>query len=242
MKKNVLLIVLSFVVMVAVLSGCVSTKKYQKLESDHQRLRKVYDEAQRQLDEKDSVIAELQKQIEEQKAISEREIALLKKTNDELVANLKKEISTGKIQIEQIRGSLTMSIAEELFFESGKTEIKPQGQEILKRIGAILKKNPEKNVRVEGHTDSVPIGRKIRERYPTNWELGATRAVNVVRFLQEGVGMDPLRLSAVSYGQYRPRATNRTEAGRVKNRRIEIILIDRNLDLAKKMRENLAIK
>jgi len=166
----------------------------------------------------------------------------VKKTNDELVANLKKEIATGKIQIEQIRGRLTMSIAEELFFESGKAEIKPEGQEVLKRIGNILKKIPEKNVRVEGHTDNVPIGPKIRERYPTNWELGATRAVNVVRFFQEGVGMDPLRLSAVSYGQYRPRATNRTEAGKAKNRRIEIILIDRDLDLAKKMRENLAVK
>jgi chemotaxis protein MotB len=133
-----------------------------------------------------------------------------------------------------------MSIAVELFFESGKAEIKPEGQEVLKRIGNILKKIPEKNVRVEGHTDSVPIGPRIRERYPTNWELGATRAVNVVRFFQEEVGMDPLRLSAVSYGQYRPKATNKTKVGRAKNRRIEIILITRDLDLAKKMKENLA--
>jgi chemotaxis protein MotB len=240
MRKNMLSIVLSFVVTVTILSGCVSTKKYQKLDSDHQALKKGYNETKRQLDEKGRLIAELQQKIEEQKAISEQEIVAVKKTNDELVANLKKEIATGKIQIEQIRGRLTMSIAEELFFESGKAEIKPEGQEVLKRIGNILKKIPEKNVRVEGHTDNVPIGPKIRERYPTNWELGATRAVNVVRFFQEGVGMDPLRLSAVSYGQYRPRATNRTEAGKAKNRRIEIILIDRDLDLAKKMRANLA--
>ena len=133
-----------------------------------------------------------------------------------------------------------MSIAEELFFESGKAEIKPEGKKVLLKIAEVLKKIPEKNVRVEGHTDNVPIGPKIREKYPTNWELGAIRAVNVVRFLQEEGGMDPLRLSAVSYGQYRPKATNRTTAGRLKNRRIEIILIDRDLDLAKKMRENLA--
>jgi chemotaxis protein MotB len=178
--------------------------------------------------------------IEEQKVATEQEIAMVKKTSDELVQNLKKEIAEGQIAIEQILGRLTMSIAEELFFESGKAEIKPAGQEVLKRIGDILKNIPEKNIRVEGHTDNVPIGPKIREKYPTNWELGAARAVNVARFFQEEAGIDPLRLSTVSYGQYRPKATNRTKTGRAKNRRIEIILIDRDLDLAKKMQENLA--
>jgi chemotaxis protein MotB len=240
-KKLLFMLLVPFLVFA--ISGCVvSAKKYKKLEADYEALKKGYNEATIQLDEKDKQIKEFEEVMEEQKVVSEREISMVKKTNDELVANLKKEIATGKIQIEQIRGRLTMSIAEELFFESGKAEIKPEGQEVLKRIGNILKKIPEKNVRVEGHTDNVPIGPKIRERYPTNWELGATRAVNVVRFFQEGVGMDPLRLSAVSYGQYRPRATNRTEAGKAKNRRIEIILIDRDLDLAKKMRENLAVK
>jgi chemotaxis protein MotB len=238
-KKLLFMLLVPFLVFA--ISGCVvSAKKYKKLEADYEALKKGYNEAAIQLDEKDKQIKEFEEVMEEQKVVSEREISMVKKTNDELVANLKKEIATGKIQIEQIRGRLTMSIAEELFFESGKAEIKPEGQEVLKRIGNILKKIPEKNVRVEGHTDNVPIGPKIRERYPTNWELGATRAVNVVRFFQEGVGMDPLRLSAVSYGQYRPRATNRTEAGKAKNRRIEIILIDRDLDLAKKMRANLA--
>ena len=238
-KKLLFMLLVPFLVFA--MSGCVvSARKYKKLEADYEALKKGYNEAAIQLDEKDKQIKEFEEVMEEQKVVSEREISMVKKTNDELVANLKKEIATGKIQIEQIRGRLTMSIAEELFFESGKAEIKPEGQEVLKRIGNILKKIPEKNVRVEGHTDNVPIGPKIRERYPTNWELGATRAVNVVRFFQEGVGMDPLRLSAVSYGQYRPRATNRTEAGKAKNRRIEIILIDRDLDLAKKMRANLA--
>lgn len=98
---------------------------------------------------------------------------------------------------------------------------------------------PEKNNRIEGHTDNVPIGPRLKARYPTNWELGAARAVNVARFLQGEAGIDPLRLSAVSYGQYRPVASNKTAAGRARNRRIEIILIDRDLDLAKKMRQYL---
>jgi chemotaxis protein MotB len=108
---------------------------------------------------------------------------------------------------------------------------------VLRRIGGILKNIPEKNIRVEGHTDNVPIGPSLRAKYPTNWELGSARAINVVRYLQRDAGIEPLRLSAVSYGQYRPVASNRTAAGRSKNRRIEIILVDRDLDLAKKMRQ-----
>jgi chemotaxis protein MotB len=143
------------------------------------------------------------------------------------------------VQINQIQNRVVVSVAEELFFDTGKAEIKPDGKRVLRRIGAVLKKIPEKNVRIEGHTDNIPIGRSLRAQYPTNWELGAARAVNVVRYLEEEAGLDPLRLSAVSYGQYRPKASNRTAAGRARNRRIEITLVDRDLDLAKKMRENL---
>ena len=110
---------------------------------------------------------------------------------------------------------------------------------MLGLIGGILKKIPEKNIRVEGHTDNVRIGESLRERYPSNWDLGAARAVNVVRYLEEEVKIDPLQLSAVSYAQYRPVASNRTKAGRARNRRIELILIERDLDLAEKMKQNL---
>jgi chemotaxis protein MotB len=163
-------------------------------------------------------------------------VAALKQTYESLINELQKEIKSGQVQIKQAKNILQLTIAEQLFFDTGKAEIKPEGQAVLRRIGPILKKIPEKNVRVEGHTDNVPIGPSLRAQYPTNWELGAARAVNVVRFLQKEPGLDPLRLSAVSYGQYRPVASNKTEGGRAKNRRIEIILIDRDLDLAKKMK------
>ena len=181
----------------------------------------------------------LKREADELRALSEKEKAALKSTYDSLVKSLKDEIAQGKIEVDQVRGRLTLKVAEELFFETGKADIKPQGEDVLRRIGTILKKIPEKNIRVEGHTDNVQISPSLRSKYPTNWELGSARATNVVRFLQDNVGIDPLRLSAVSYGEYRPIASNRTERGKAKNRRIEIILIDRDLDLAKKMRENL---
>jgi chemotaxis protein MotB len=197
------------------------------------------DSLQGELNEKDARIVELQRERDQQKAAYEMELAAVKSTHDRLVADLRKEISAGDIQVKQVRNQLQLTVAEQLFFETGEAEIKPQGQQVLRRIGGILKNIPEKNIRVEGHTDNVPIGPSLRATYPTNWELGSARAVNVVRYLQRDAGIEPLRLSAVSYGQYRPVASNRTQAGRSKNRRIEIILIDRDLDLARKMRQYL---
>jgi len=251
-KKYFLLIVLT-VTVILFLFGCVSTQKYndlgtknKKTEQDLASIKRENESANQkigdlesELQKADIEIVDLRKMSDELRAMSDKEIEALKRTYDSLEKNLKDEISQGKIQIEQTRGKLTMKVAEELFFDTGKAEIKPEGKSVLLRIGTILKKIPEKNIRIEGHTDNVQIVSTLRLKYPTNWELGSARATTVVRFFQDEVGVDPLRLSAVSFGEYRPIATNRTERGRARNRRIEIILIDRDLDLAKKMRENL---
>ena len=178
---------------------------------------------------------------EEQEA-SQLGLQALKNTYDELVDDLEEEIDSGKIEIQQIKNRLQLTVAERLFFDVGKAEIKPEGQAVLRRIGPILKKIPQKNIQVEDHTDSMPIGPSLRSQFPTNWELGAARAVTVVRFLQREAGLNPLRMSAVSYGQYRPVASNRVESGRAQNRRIEIILIDRDMELAQEYRDNLLSK
>jgi len=90
----------------------------------------------------------------------------------------------------------------------------------------ILKTVKEKAIRIEGHTDNVQISSSLTGRYPTNWELSAARAVNVTRYLQQQ-GIDPGVLSAVAYGEFHPVAGNDTEAGKARNRRIEIILVPR---------------
>ena len=246
MYSRIIKLIFTFSLLLFLLAGCVSAREYRKLEMENNQNEEIVKSLQELLGDSINQINEMQVQIvecrklnEKQKELIENELLMLKETQESLKSKLNNEINFGIIEIEQDKNRLRMSIAEELFFESGETEIKTEGKVVLMKIADVLKKIPEKNVRVEGHTDNVRIGPKIREKYPTNWELGAIRAVNVVRFMQEDGGMDPLRLSAVSYGQYRPKATNRTKAGRSKNRRIEIILIDRDLDLAKKMRENL---
>ncbi|MGH7377047.1 MAG: OmpA family protein, partial [Candidatus Methylomirabilales bacterium] len=157
-------------------------------------------------------------------AEKEQEIARLRSTYDSLVRDLKKEIEAGEIKVTQFRDLLTVNLVEKILFDSGRAEIKPRGLEILQRVGDILKGVPDKVVRIEGHTDNVPIGAALRARFPTNWELSTARATVVARFLQDKVGLDPTRLSATGYGEYRSVAPNDSEEGRAQNRRIEIIL------------------
>jgi len=165
-------------------------------------------------------IARLQKVTEEK----EQEIARLRSTYDSLVRDLKKEIESGEVKVTQFRDLLTVNLVEKILFDSGRTEIKPRGLEILRRVGEILKGVRDKVVRIEGHTDNVPIGAALQVRFATNWELSTARATVVARFLQDKVGLDSSRLSATGYGEHRPVAPNDTDEGRAQNRRIEIIL------------------
>ncbi|MFH2074643.1 MAG: OmpA family protein, partial [Pseudomonadota bacterium] len=106
----------------------------------------------------------------------------------------------------------------------GRAEVKSEGLEVLKRVVEILKTVTDKIIRVEGHTDNVPIGGILAKRYPTNWELSAARAINITRSLEKE-GLDPALLSAAAFGEYQPVADNETPEGRAKNRRIAIILL-----------------
>ena len=88
-----------------------------------------------------------------------------------------------------------------------------------------LKNTQNKIIRVEGHTDNVPITRRLQKQFPTNWELSTARAVNVVRFLQEKVGIEAERIQIIGMSEYHPVASNETPDGRSQNRRIEIALL-----------------
>lgn len=154
----------------------------------------------------------------------EAEIAKLTGTYDNLVKDLKKEIEAGEIQVTQYRDLLTVNLVDKILFDSGRTDIKPRGLEVLQRVGEILKGVGGKEIRIEGHTDNVPIGPALAQRFPTNWELSTARATTVARFLQEKVGISSEKLSAAGYSQFRPVASNENEEGRRLNRRIEIIL------------------
>jgi chemotaxis protein MotB len=154
----------------------------------------------------------------------EEQVEKVSSTYESLLEKMKSEISMGQVTISELKGKLTVNMVDSILFDSGKAEVKRGGLEILGKVVSILKDVSDKSIRIEGHTDDVQISRALAQRYPTNWELSAARAINVARYLQ-GQGIDPGHLSAVAYGEWKPVATNDTEAGRAKNRRIEIILV-----------------
>lgn len=115
-------------------------------------------------------------------------------------------------------------LVDQLEYESGEVAVRPQSYRILDQIVEYLKTGTaDKLIRVEGHADDVEIGPSLKARYPTNWELSKARATGVNRYLVEKGGIDSATLSAIGYGDTKPVASNSTEEGRRKNRRIEIV-------------------
>ena len=162
-------------------------------------------------------------------AEKEKELAGVKSAYENLMKEMKEEIDKGEIKITQAIDRLSVNMVEKILFDSGKAEIKPEGLKILGRVGNILKGITDKQIKIEGHTDNVKIGQRIKEKYPTNWELSTARATNVVRYLQDKVGIDPKLLSAAGYSEYKPIAANDTTEGRAQNRRMEIVLLPLDL-------------
>jgi chemotaxis protein MotB len=150
------------------------------------------------------------------------------KQYEALVQGLAKEVEKGQLQVRQYKNMLSVDLAEKVFFDSGKATLKKEGKDVLKKVGEALKGYDDKIIRVVGHTDNVKLAKSLQATFPTNWDLSVARASTVVRFLQ-GVGIPPERMIAAGRGEYDPVASNDTPEGRQKNRRIEIMLLDKNL-------------
>ena len=124
----------------------------------------------------------------------------------------------------EMRYSLS-DLMKQLHYESGDATIKPEGYQMLNQLVELLKAAPpEQLIRVEGHADNMEIGPSLKSVYPTNWDLSKARASGVLRYLVEKGGIDSARVSSIGYGDTKPVVSNATEAGRQKNRRVDIVL------------------
>ena len=162
-----------------------------------------------------TLASELQTKAAEVDQLAEARRNLIGRFTEEL-RNREEEVTNGG-------DSLSMELAGSTLFHSGQVELSEQGKEALKRVAESIKEMGEKQIRVEGHTDNVPVRRR-KDMYETNWEVSMARAINVVRFLVDEVGIPPERLEAVGMSQYHPIADNDTTEGREKNRRIVLKL------------------
>ena len=197
------------------------------LQTSLQKLREETNRTVKELKQKNSELEGDKQMLEESIALlkksKEREVKNVSGTYENLLKEMETEIKKGQIVIKELKGKLTLDVLDKILFDSGKVEIKPEGREVLNRVVDILAVTTDKEILVEGHTDNIPIAGNLSKKYPTNWELSAARAINIVRYLEEQ-GIDPQVLAAVALGEQRPVAENDTPEGRAKNRRITIIL------------------
>ncbi|MFT9498224.1 OmpA family protein [Anaerosolibacter sp.] len=153
------------------------------------------------------------------------EVESLTKLQELMESYIKQTNMEDKILMAIETKGLIIRFKDNVLFDSGSAEVKKNAEPTLSFIADILKREEfaNKSIRVEGHTDSDPI--IMSKKFPTNWELSVTRASNVVRFLIEQTLIDPDRLSAAGYGQYKPISSNNTEEGKSKNRRVDVVVL-----------------
>jgi len=172
------------------------------------------------------------KELKNKLAESQARIAELEKekeasaqSHQSLEDEMRSALESKDVTISQLQGKLTVNILDRVMFDSGEAQLKSDGEAVLRKVAGILSQHPELKIHVVGHTDNVPIKAAARSRFPSNWELSTARAMAAVRFLAEQCSVDPRRMGAVGYGEFRPVADNSTPEGRARNRRIAITIL-----------------
>ncbi|MFT3927654.1 MAG: OmpA family protein [Myxococcales bacterium] len=155
--------------------------------------------------------------LREQKKQSEARVAEFKK----LLESFKSLIDAGKLKVKVVRGRMVVELPSDVLFASGSIDLSQGGKAAVGEIGAILVTMKGREFEVEGHTDDQPIK---TDRFPSNWELAAGRAIAVAQILIKS-GLPANRVSAASFGEFRPVASNKKPETRAQNRRIEIVLV-----------------
>ena len=223
-------------------SGCVSTGTFEKMQAGKNDEIKKLQQQNTDLEQQKTALEQQRASLEQKNTATQQQVGSLEQEKaallaanqqrqqqyDALVKDLSKEVEQGQLQVRQYQNMLAVDLAEQIFFDSGRATLKAGGKDVLKKVGEALKGYENKVIRVVGHTDNVPVAKSLQGTFPTNWELSVARATNVVRFLQD-VGIPPERMVTSGRAEYDPVAPNDTVEGRQKNRRIEIMLIDKNL-------------
>lgn len=149
-----------------------------------------------------------------------------------LESEMRADLESKDVTISNLQGKLTVTILDRVMFDSGEAVLKPDGAAVMQKIATILQAHPELKIHIIGHTDNVPIRQTAQNKFASNWELSSARALAAVHFLTERAGVDPRRVGAVGYGEFRPIADNSTPEGRAKNRRIAITILPDELAAA----------
>lgn len=164
----------------------------------------------------------LAEQAATEQAAQQQEMENMQQLSDTLAKYFVEKNINDEVTLNIDDRGLVISLTATALFDSGSADVKEEMAKILIDSGEIIN-SLENYIRVEGHTDNVPVG---VSKYKTNWELSTARATNVVELFVEQVGIDPQKLVAAGYSEYKPITTNDTAEGRSKNRRVDIIILN----------------
>lgn len=213
-------------------------KKTQSLSDDNSDLRDTIrsfrsekQNFQSRLDKQKTRVNDLKQRLEERN----QKLKKLQNENSSIREEVENNVDRGEVVDNQNNDAkqndpkgqkgVNIAIQTNVLFEGGSVSLRPSIRKELETIADILKNYPDREIRIEGHTDDLPLSSELKRKYESNWELSAIRAVNVLKFLVYGQGIDKDRIAAVAYGQFRPRVPNTSTENRVKNRRVEVVLL-----------------
>jgi len=165
-------------------------------------------------------------EFRELEKLKQKRVESLNQAQKNIDAGLKTHLEKNQLGIQRKQNRLILQLSDQILFDSGSADVKPGGQAVLRKVGEILKADlGNMLIQIGGHTDNVPLSSTSGSLFSSNWELSAARAVNVVHFFEGTLGIDPERMSAVGYSEHQPIASNTTQEGRARNRRIEIVVV-----------------
>lgn len=167
-------------------------------------------------------IGELQSQVSNLEGQLAAEKQRASDLNSDLESALAEYKQKEQVLLEKVDNLSVITMSESMMFSSGGVRLTQKATEVLDKIVEVLGQYPDREIRIEGHTDNVGIALEFQERFRSNWELSTARATSVLHYLRRKHNISPDRLAAVGYGEYRPVGDNSTPEGRSSNRRVVI--------------------
>jgi len=156
-------------------------------------------------------------ELAKRKAEADRRIAEYKN----LLSRFQSLIDAGKLKVKIVDGRMVVALTSDVLFSPGSAALSKDGKANIQEVAKLLAGIPERKFQIEGHTDNVPIH---TDAFPSNWELASARALTVLKTMVDA-GMPADRVSAASFGDSKPAASNDTPDGKAQNRRIEIVVV-----------------
>ncbi len=223
------------------LSACVSNSTHEDLQKRYNSLEAELAESQTKIADLETLIAKMEQDLgkasrnkeamansiqhmkdalqreSERKKEVEKRLAEFRK----LISRFKRLTDAGQLSIQIKDGRMVVVLPSDVLFKSGSASLSSSGTETIRQVANVLQGIPDKQYQIEGHTDNVPIR---SQRFPSNWELASARALTVLRIMVDA-GLAEDRISAASFGDTKPVASNETAEGKAQNRRIDVVIV-----------------